>query len=598
MRRRICKDKNRCIIIAAMVVLTTLSLGTTSFAWFTTMLNFETGITGSSISNYFAGGNGTALDPFMLTTYKHFYNLSWLQNAGAFSTKRYFKLANDVDMAGTLTGYNSTTSGAIPPIGSDAYPFIGEFDGNGKTISNLWVSSDPYDWKEKPLAITTIDVGTSIGFFGNIGNVLDGTTPYIGVAKSFYLENIEVTCKVEGSIVGIVAGYADGNLQAIGVKNPKISLGTTGINVNSDFSLIGQIGPHVSWDDAPGNLAGGDLIIDPNNPDSPFSPMTTGTRIVEGSAIDTAYYISSLQVTAINGGINSLYKYNNKVVCTTSTTMQVASTNVNPITMITSANYLNYVTEEFYARVNASTTTKSVSFGAIPPSVAPSFSNTLTLTLSDNSTIAVPRNTIWFKPLKGGVSGIAFFRQNQGSTEESISVYHFKRDGTNILNFGEIRFAIGKNVGNKSVVYFDFEIPQTMVNENYEFLIGQSTTNPATTAGFLYLSLAGTDEDSGTQSAQIYAVDYVYRYASGVFEDVMVVDYVPKETMLSFDGLYYGTICYNMLDATPTVANDGKVYYANKTGNIIIFDAIPNTVGVLTTYNTTLFPNREETLIP
>ncbi|MGD9812915.1 MAG: hypothetical protein AB7D50_00325 [Bacilli bacterium] len=130
------------------------------------------------------------------------------------------------------------------------------------------------------------------------------------------------------------------------------------------------------------------------------------------------------------------------------------------------------------------------------------------------------------------------------------------------------------------------------------FLIGQSTTNPATTAGFLYLSLAGTDEDSGTQSAQIYAVDYVYRYASGVFEDVMVVDYVPKETMLSFDGLYYGTICYNMLDATPTVANDGKVYYANKTGNIIIFDAIPNTVGVLTTYNTTLFPNREETLIP
>ncbi|MFA6617259.1 MAG: hypothetical protein WCS68_02700, partial [Bacilli bacterium] len=378
----------------------------------------------------------------------------------------------------------------------------------------------------------------------------------------------------------------------------KISLGTTGINVNSDFSLIGQIGPHVSWDDAPGNLAGGDLIIDPNNPDSPFSPMTTGTRIVEGSAIDTAYYISSLQVTAINGGINSLYKYNNKVVCTTSTTMQVASTNVNPITMITSANYLNYVTEEFYARVNASTTTKSVSFGAIPPSVAPSFSNTLTLTLSDNSTIAVPRNTIWFKPLKGGVSGIAFFRQNQGSTEESISVYHFKRDGTNILNFGEIRFAIGKNVGNKSVVYFDFEIPQTMVNENYEFLIGQSTTNPATTAGFLYLSLAGTDEDSGTQSAQIYAVDYVYRYASGVFEDVMVVDYVPKETMLSFDGLYYGTICYNMLDATPTVANDGKVYYANKTGNIIIFDAIPNTVGVLTTYNTTLFPNREETLIP
>ncbi|MFA5224944.1 MAG: hypothetical protein WC425_00005, partial [Bacilli bacterium] len=343
---------------------------------------------------------------------------------------------------------------------------------------------------------------------------------------------------------------------------------------------------------------GGDLIIDPNNPDSPFSPMTTGTRIVEGSAIDTAYYISSLQVTAINGGINSLYKYNNKVVCTTSTTMQVASTNVNPITMVTSANYLNYVTEEFYARVNASTTTKSVSFGAIPPSVAPSFSNTLTLTLSDNSTIAVPRNTIWFKPLKGGVSGIAFFRQNQGSTEESISVYHFKRDGTNILNFGEIRFAIGKNVGNKSVVYFDFEIPQTMVNENYEFLIGQSTTNPATTAGFLYLSLAGTDEDSGTQSAQIYAVDYVYRYASGVFEDVMVVDYVPKETMLSFDGLYYGTICYNMLDATPTVANDGKVYYANKTGNIIIFDAIPNTVGVLTTYNTTLFPNREETLIP
>lgn len=560
----------------------------TSLAWFTTLSTLNTNVTGRSITNYYAGGNGTQATPYLLNTPQHIYNLTWLQNSGYYTSKVYFKLDANINMAGSLKGINGTTTGAIPPIGTDAKPFLGDFDGNGKTISNLWVSSDPNDWKEKPLDISSVQVGNSIGFFGNIGNLyVNETTSIIGTAKKFYLENIDVTCKTTSSKVGIVAGYTNGNLQQIGVKNAKILLSTSGIVVKSDYSLIGETGPNISWADSPSDLVAGNLIVDPNRPESPFTNLTSGTRVVEGSAVDTAYYISSLTILAINGGVSyNFYKYNTKVLCTTSTTAQEITAQSSNVTTLSQTNYQGYVTQDFVTRYYAATTNKTDFLG----SVAPTFTNTINLTLQSGTTIPVPKNSIWFKPKKGGVSGLTFIRQSQAAGTESMSVYHYKRVGTNITNFGEIRFAIDK-ISNKAAVYFDFEIPQAMVNEGYEFLVGASTTDAATTSGFLYLSLAGTNESAGPQSAQVFAIDYVYRLTNGLLQDVMIANYVPKKTLLKFSGTFNGTICYNMKDGA---AYDGKVYYGLNASNIVVQDLVPvsTTVGVSTTYNTTMFPNR------
>ena len=44
----------------------------------------------------------------------------------------YFKLGTDIDMTGIT----------LSPIGTDRYPFVGNFNGCGYTISNLTVSND------------------------------------------------------------------------------------------------------------------------------------------------------------------------------------------------------------------------------------------------------------------------------------------------------------------------------------------------------------------------------------------------------------------------------------------------------------------------
>ena len=89
------------------------------------------------------------------------------------------------------------------------------------------------------------------------------------------------------------------------------------------------------------------------------------------------------------------------------------------------------------------------------------------------------------------------------------------------------------------------------------------------------------------------AVDYVYRLSPSLaFENVNVVNYVPKKTLLKFSGLYNGTVNYNMKDQ-PNY--DGKVYYAIKEGNISVLNPIGASVGgvgVLVPYDSIMFPNR------
>jgi len=124
------------ITVSSFMALIISTMAFTTTAWFTTILRFNTNTDASSISNYYAGGTGTQTDPYLIATPRHVYNFAWLQNNGVYPGKTYFKLQNDINMAGTLTGFVGNTSGAVPPIGTDQHPFYGTFDGNGKTIKN------------------------------------------------------------------------------------------------------------------------------------------------------------------------------------------------------------------------------------------------------------------------------------------------------------------------------------------------------------------------------------------------------------------------------------------------------------------------------
>ena len=162
-------------------------------------------------------GNGTEAEPFILKTAEH---LEWFRdyvNVGKSSACA--KIADDVEEIDMSTVCHKADAEkqvaelSWTPIGSKKYQ--GTFDGNGKTIRNLFISS----------------TSNEIGFFGcaadcrikNItfdnakvkGNDNCSTGILAGYAGSCVIENIKTTenCSVEGQYeTGGIAGRANGNI--------------------------------------------------------------------------------------------------------------------------------------------------------------------------------------------------------------------------------------------------------------------------------------------------------------------------------------------------------------------------------------------------
>ena len=164
-------------------------------------------------------GNGTEAEPFILKTAEH---LEWFRdyvNVGKSSACA--KIADDVEEIDMSTVCHKADAEkqvaelSWTPIGNYSKQYQGTFDGNGKTIRNLFISS----------------TSDEIGFFGyaadcrikNItfdnakvkGNDNCSTGILAGCAGSCVIENIKTTenCSVEGQYeTGGIAGRANGNI--------------------------------------------------------------------------------------------------------------------------------------------------------------------------------------------------------------------------------------------------------------------------------------------------------------------------------------------------------------------------------------------------
>ena len=164
-------------------------------------------------------GKGTEAEPFILKTAEH---LAWFRdyvNVGKSSACA--KIADDVEEIDMSTVCHKADAEkqvaelSWTPIGNYSKQYQGTFDGNGKTIRNLFISS----------------TSNEIGFFGcaadcrikNItfdnakvkGNDNSSTGILAGYAGSCVIENIKTTgnCSVEGNYdTGGIAGRANGNI--------------------------------------------------------------------------------------------------------------------------------------------------------------------------------------------------------------------------------------------------------------------------------------------------------------------------------------------------------------------------------------------------
>lgn len=295
-----------------------------TFCWFSRgeLLNFRKDF-GSAKASYFGGGDGSSEEnAYVISSSTHFYNFAWLQYLGYFNAagganngrlQSYFKLTKNIDMSELQR--NGTVS-ALPPIGTEQYPFIGNFNGNGHKIDKVFVSNLMSDLIVRPttyktatddnnnevLAVygtagTTTKTVNIVGLFGVTGDygvsaaakgVVSGSNEYTnkfkdslssptaattsgadevyyGVMKvgNLYTDNLSVKSASSKTLVGLAAGYASASLSNVGVYRCSITVnaGATGLSDSaplSNYSILGDYNDAViTWAEKPSGSGGG-----------------------------------------------------------------------------------------------------------------------------------------------------------------------------------------------------------------------------------------------------------------------------------------------------------------------------------------------------
>ena len=242
-----------------------------SFGWFFDGSTSPTQVEGAIIGSYFEYGDGSAEHPFGIAQPKQMYYFAWLQDLGYFNkvnnegeiSQYYFELSDKY--GDTISMNTNETQYVLPPIGTVTYPFIGNFNGNGVTLSDVVIDNEYGEITDVPVAHDSAGItenyGVSIvGLFGVVGyigaNDNNGTTTVTSVGtyqtavNSIYdfnlTSSIIKTTTPENSVtlVGILAGYVNGNISSVAVSNSSVSVANnlskmSDKNNISDYGLVG-----------------------------------------------------------------------------------------------------------------------------------------------------------------------------------------------------------------------------------------------------------------------------------------------------------------------------------------------------------------------
>lgn len=221
------KKKTSLIVILGSTIFATIIAITNSAAWFThtAFVGKSQNPFGGTVEDaYYAYGDGTADNPFGISRPRHLYNLAWLQFLGFYNHTNdhqyYFELAADIDMS----DYS-----ALPPIGTELNPFVGNFNGQGYTISNLTVSNSFDDYTLHPAAISAFDNSTKkqphiLGLFGVVGtytgaNIQESYSSSANTIVNTGIVGINVKSTVVDSLMGLAAGYVSATISGVAVDS-------------------------------------------------------------------------------------------------------------------------------------------------------------------------------------------------------------------------------------------------------------------------------------------------------------------------------------------------------------------------------------------
>ncbi|MDE7075861.1 MAG: hypothetical protein K2O62_00890, partial [Clostridia bacterium] len=170
-------------------------------------------------------GSGTEDDPYLLSRPIDMFYLAAVVNDEFYANyrNRHFKLASDIDMQGEQLF-------VIGDMSNESAAFMGTFDGNGKTISNFYITDEVIDQESYE--------NEYLNYVGLFGNAVATTSSPV-VIKNLNLKDYEVRVhpgesksrSLVGSLVGSGIGvqitncHAEGEIIAFGDDNQIVFMG-------------------------------------------------------------------------------------------------------------------------------------------------------------------------------------------------------------------------------------------------------------------------------------------------------------------------------------------------------------------------------------
>ena len=187
----------------------------------------------------FAGGTGTANDPYQIATAAQLENLANWVNDGKSSNRDHYVLVANIDLKGSSYSANNTVIGYADSFkDASTHGFKGTFDGNGYTIKNLNVD----------LSKVTAKGGTvTAGLFGAVQNATIKNlnlqdVVFVGAVLNAASNDIAVGC-LAGAVFGKTV------IDHCSVMNGSISENTTGTGTATKlYSFGGLLGDAYTTD--------------------------------------------------------------------------------------------------------------------------------------------------------------------------------------------------------------------------------------------------------------------------------------------------------------------------------------------------------------
>lgn len=200
----------------------------------TVALNAQTPWNGTT--EMWTKGDGTIEDPFQIETAEQFAHIAVAHEEGNIMIIDNFKLMNNLDMGGAPS---QSPRQEWTPIGNFDKPFRAKFNGNGKTISNLYVNIEgPY------AGIFGLTLYTDISNLGLIGesNISGGyfVGGIVGYLNNSSISNCYSMANVNG--VNVDPGNVGGNVGGItGRSGGNISNCCNTGNISGVANFVGGI---------------------------------------------------------------------------------------------------------------------------------------------------------------------------------------------------------------------------------------------------------------------------------------------------------------------------------------------------------------------